>query len=244
MRPLRTLRFALAAASLIATAAFASPADPKNGAEYLTLTQPQPVQAVGNKVEVVEFFMYHCPACYAVEPFFADWVKKNADKITVRRVHMPSTGPNDPEAHLYVTLEAMGKADLMHEKVFRGAHVERVRMNTDAAIIDWVSKNGIDRAKFLDAWNSFGVMTKLKRLGPTLAAYRVEGTPTFVVDGRYLTSPSAIAEANPGMPRSELFKSATAVLDALVAKVQKEKAAKPVAAAADAAPAKPAKTAK
>ncbi|PWF54589.1 thiol:disulfide interchange protein DsbA/DsbL [Massilia glaciei] len=241
---MRTLRFALAAASLIATAAFASPADPKNGAEYLTLAQPQPVQAVGNKVEVIEFFMYHCPACNAVEPHFAQWIKKQGDNISVRRVHMPLSGPNDPEARLYVTLEAMGKVEQMHAKVFRGAHVERVRMNSEAAIIDWVSKNGIDKAKFLEAWNSFGVMTKMKRLGATLAAYRVDSTPSFVVDGRYLLTASSVAEANPDLPRADLFKNTTVALDALVAKVQKDKGFKPAAAAAPAKPAAPAKAAK
>ena len=107
---MRSLRFALAAASLVATAAFASPADPKNGAEYLTLPTAQPVQAVGKKVEVIEFFAYHCPACNLMEPHVEAWVKKQGENINFKRVHFPFQGPNDPEAHLYLTLEAMGKA--------------------------------------------------------------------------------------------------------------------------------------
>ena len=58
--------------------------------------------------------------------------------------------------------------------------------------MDWVGKNGVDKAKFLDAWNSFGVMTKLKRLPQILNAYKVDSVPTLVIDGRLMTSPSMV----------------------------------------------------
>src|SRR5438067_8722078 len=117
---MRLLR--LAAACLLAAAvsvpACASPANPQDGVDYLTVAQPQPVQASGKKVEVIEFFMYHCPVCNGLEPGFEEWVRKQGDRIQVRRIHMPYTGAADPEAHLYLTLEALGKLDQMHAKVF------------------------------------------------------------------------------------------------------------------------------
>jgi thiol:disulfide interchange protein DsbA len=220
---MRFLRLAVAALGLVASTAFASPVDPKLGAEYVELATPQPVQAVGKKVEVVEFFMYHCPHCYVLEPYLAEWVKKQGDKILFKRVHMPMMGANDPEAHLYLTLEAMGKLDEMHGKVFHAMHVERIRMNKDEVIFDWVAKNGIDKAKFIDAWNSFGVLTKLKRLQAVLNAYKIDSVPTLVVDGRYVTSPSLVDAANKGMPEAALSKATVQVLDAMVAKVAKSK---------------------
>jgi thiol:disulfide interchange protein DsbA len=128
---MRSLRFALVAASLIASTAFASPANPKSGVEYMTLAQPQPAQVVGKKVEVIEFFMYHCPACNALEPAIAQWLKTQGDNINFKRVHMPYKGAADPEAHLYLTLEAMGKLGEMHAKVFTALHVDRVRFEND-----------------------------------------------------------------------------------------------------------------
>jgi thiol:disulfide interchange protein DsbA len=220
---MRSLRFALLAASLIASTAFASPTDPKNGAEYITLTSPQPVQTVGKKVEVIEFFMYHCPHCNALEPVLAEWVKKQGDKITLKRVHFPSSGPNDPEAHLYLTLEAMGKVDEMHAKVFRAIHVDRVRLNNDEAVINWAVKNGMDKAKFLDAWNSFGVLTRMRRLPQIVTNYKVDSAPTMVVDGKYVTSPAAVNATMPGQSEPQLFQSTLQVLDALVAKAAKTK---------------------
>jgi thiol:disulfide interchange protein DsbA len=220
---MRSLRFALIAASLVASTAFASPTDPKNGVEYTTLAQPQPVQTVGKKVEVIEFFMYHCPHCNALEPTFEQWVKKQGDNITLKRVHLPFTGPNDPEAHLYLTLEALGKVEQMHAKVFKAVHVDRIRLNQDAAIIDWVSKNGIDRKTFTDAWNSFGVMTKLRRLPQLVNDYKVDGVPAIIVDGKYQTSPAVVYNSVKTNNEQVLFQSTLQVVDALVAKAAKSK---------------------
>jgi thiol:disulfide interchange protein DsbA len=220
---MRSLRFGLVAASLLASTAFASPADPKNGVEYVTLSAPQPVQATGKKVEVLEFFMYHCPHCNAFEPSLEQWVKKQGDNIVFKRVHMPSTGPNDPEAHLYLTLDAMGKAEELQTKVFKAIHVDHVRLNSDAAIIDWATKNGLDRNKFLDAWNSFGVQTKLRRLPQILNNYKIDGVPTVVVDGQYVTSPAQVYNSIKSTNEQQLFGSTLQVMDVLVAKAAKTK---------------------
>lgn len=220
---MRFLRLAVVALGLVASTAFASPADPKLGTEYLPLATPQPVQVVGKKVEVIEFFMYHCPHCNVLEPFLADWVKKNGDRIVFKRVHMPFTGAKDPEAHLYLTLEAMGKLPEMHAKVFHAFHVDRVRMNKEDVIFDWVGKNGVDKAKFLDTWNSFGVMTKLARQPKILDAYKIDSVPTLVVDGRLMTSPSTVEATNRGMDEVALSKATVQVLDAMVTKVAKTK---------------------
>ena len=184
-------------------------------------SQPQPVQVTGKKVEVIEFFMYHCPACNVLEPDLLAWVKQQGDKISFRRIHMPLTGPADPEARLFLTLNAMGKEEAMHAKVFEAVHVQRIRLLKDDAIADWIGKNGIDKAKFLGVAYSFGVETKLKGLGKIMNNYKVDGTPTLVVDGRYLTSPSAVGAANPSIPRELVNKATFQVMDALVAKAQK-----------------------
>jgi len=220
---MRSLRFALLATVLAASTAFASPTDPNSGVEYVTLAQPQPVQATGKKVEVIEFFMYHCPHCNALEPQLEQWVKKQGDNIVFKRVHLPSSGPNDPEAHLRLTLEALGKAEEFQPKVFKAWHVDRLRLNTDAAIIDWASKNGLDRNKFLDAWNSFGVTTKLRRLPQITSDYKVDSVPTIIIDGKYQTSPALVYNSVKTQNEPALFGATLQVMDALVAKAAKSK---------------------
>ena len=221
---MRTLRFLLAAASLIAGNAFGSPSNPANGAEYATLTAPQPVQAPAPKIEVVEFFMYHCPACMALEPALLDWVKKQGDRIVFRRIHLPMTGPSDPEAHLFLTLEAMGTEAALHDKVLHVWHVEQKRLKDDNDNIAWAVANGIDKAKFVDVYNSFGVLTRLRGATRVAANYQVDSTPTLVIDGRYLTNPSMVEANNAGLPRQDLGAATLQVADALVTKAIKSKA--------------------
>jgi thiol:disulfide interchange protein DsbA len=220
------LRLVLAAIGLASTLAFASPNDPRNGVEFVTLPQKQDVKAAAGKVEVVEFFMYHCPYCHQLEPELAAWVKKQGNAITFRRMHIPYTGPADPEAHLFLTLDAMGKGEAMFAKVEHAVHVEHIRLVQDDAIIDWVGKNGVDKNEFLGMWNSFGVATAMKRLPRTIGDYHVESAPTLVVNGRYLTSPTHAGSRSVDQTLEAANKAVITVLDALVAKAQAENAGK------------------
>lgn len=215
---MRSLRFALVAAALVAGFAHASPTDPRLGAEYTVLATPQPTQTTGKKVEVVEFFAYHCGACNAFEPTLNAWVKKQGDNIVMRRVPLPFQGASDPEARLFLTLDAMGKLEEYHHRVFRAVHVERKRLMKDDDIIAWATTNGLDKAKFMEAWNSFGVQTKLKRLPTVAEAYKASSTPTVVIDGKYVVSPSSVHQANKIQDSAQLMTATGQVLDALVAK--------------------------
>lgn len=225
---MRSLRFALVAASLAVTTAFASPTDPKAGAEYTVLSTPQPSQTAGKKVEVIEFFMYHCPHCHALEPVLEQWVRKEGDNIVFKRIHLPYQGANDPESHLFLTLQAMGKSEELQGKVMDavGAIVNRKRSETltEQEVIDLAVKlPGIDKAKFMATWNSFGVKTMLNRLPGMVSNYKIDSTPTIVVDGKYVTSPSQVSESAHAQNEQQLFQATLQVVDALVAKVQKSK---------------------
>jgi thiol:disulfide interchange protein DsbA len=226
---MRSLRFAIVAASLAVSTAFASPTDPKQGVEYTVLAQPQPAQTAGKKVEVIEFFMYHCPHCRALEPILEQWVKKQEGNIIFKRIHMPYQGASDPEAHLYLTLEAMGKNEELQSKVMEAVHdiVMRRRSETvtEQEILDLATKQpGIDKAKFLNIWNSFGVMTKLRRLPAIVSSnYKVDSVPTIVVDGKYVTSPAQVGATVQASSEQQLFQATLQTVDALIAKVQKSK---------------------
>jgi thiol:disulfide interchange protein DsbA len=124
---------------------------------------------------------------------------------------------------LFLTLEALGKLDEMHAKVFKAVHVDRIRLNKDDAIIDWVSKNGIDRTAFLNAWNSFGVSIKLRQLDKVIAAYKIDSVPTLVIDGRFVTSPSLASTTVKTSNPQQLFQATLQVADALVAKALQAK---------------------
>jgi thiol:disulfide interchange protein DsbA len=220
-------RFILTALALLPTLALAAaPSAPVNGAEYTTLAARQDVKAAPGQVEVVEFFMYHCPFCHQLEPELAAWVKRQGKAVAFRRIHIPYTGAGDPEAHLFLTVEAMGRGEEMFARIEHAVHVEHIRLNQDGPILEWAVKNGLDRTKFLETWNSFGVTTALRRLPRTISDYKVESAPQLVVNGRYLTSPS-MAVTRSGERSIEAANTALfPVLDALVAKSQADNAAR------------------
>jgi protein dithiol oxidoreductase (disulfide-forming) len=215
---MRRIALSLVLAALCSGAALASPSNPVNGAEFRTLPTPQAAPKVEGKVEVIEFFMYHCPACNAVEAPLAAWVKANADKVNFRRIHLSSGQDRDFEAHLFATLEAMKLQDTMHDKVLQAWHQEHRRLRSDAENLEWAVRNGIDKEKFLSAYNSFGVGMRLKTLARIADNYAVTGTPTIIVNGKYTTEPSMVAEANRQLQREEVIPASLQVLDALVAR--------------------------
>jgi protein dithiol oxidoreductase (disulfide-forming) len=221
---MRFLQHVLAALSLslVAMTAGASPASPQNGVDYHILDRAQQTDS-GNKVEVIEFFWYSCPHCFAFDPALTEWVKKQGDKIAFKRVPVAFRESFVPEQKLFYTLEAMGKLNELHSKVFNAIHKERIPLNTDAAITDWIVKQGVDKQKFLDMYNSFGIQNKARRATQLQSAFQVDGVPLIAIDGRFITSPSIVGVGMKGAPEDVLQASTLQVMDWLVAQAAKEK---------------------
>ena len=209
--------------SLLAVTAAASPTAPKEGADYQPLATPQPTDT-GKKIEVIEFFAYWCPHCNTFDPQLTAWVKKQGDNIAFKRVHVPYDERLAPQQKLYFTLESMGLADQYQPKVLKALHEERLQFTRDEAVFDWVAKNGVDKAKFMDTYRSFGVAGKIRRAQSMMENYKVEYWPLLVVDGRWQVSPSLTGQANKDLDTEAKQQAATVqVLDALVARARAEK---------------------
>jgi len=217
------LGLAAAAAASLPAAAAATAAEPKDGVEYLTLPSPQPTDT-GRKIEVIEFFAYYCPHCYAFDPALKAWVKQQGDNIVFKRVHVSRDANVAPQQRLFFTLEAMGLLDQVHDKVFAAMHAERLRLNSDEQVFDWIAKTGIDRAKFVDTYRSFGIQQRLRRADAMMDAYRVDRWPVVAIGGRFLTSPShageAAAKADQALSEARQIQAALQVMEYLVAKAK------------------------
>ena len=178
---------ALAGAALIQSPAMAQGKPFTVGSDYLVLDKHVPVEAPAGKIEVVEFFGYFCPHCNAFEPAFDAWRKLAPKDIVVRRVPVAFQAAVIPQQRLFYALEALGLVDQLHAKVFAAIHVEHQSLTEDAAIVNWVVKQGVDKAKFIQQYNSFAVATKVKRASDLPNAYLIDGVPALGVAGRYLT---------------------------------------------------------
>ena len=194
----------LGAASAWAQQAF------RSGKDYITLERPVATEAGNGKIEVLEFFWYSCPHCNQFEPAFEQWAKNAAKDVVVRRVPVAFRDDFVPQQRLYFTLEAMNLVEKMHIRVFTAIHGEKQMLNSDAAVLAWADKQGIDKAKFEQAYKSFGVATKAKRAVQLQNDFKIEGVPSLGVAGRYYIDGTLAGS----MPR------ALQVADALIAQTR------------------------
>ncbi len=81
----------------------------------------------------------------------------------------------------------MGRIDDLHRKVFYAIHVEKLSLNKEETIAAWMEKQGVDKAKFAELYNSFGVSNKARRAAQLQDAYKVSGVPALGVAGRFYT---------------------------------------------------------
>ena len=163
---------------------------PQEGTDYLLLDKPAPTEAAAGKVEVVEFFWYSCPHCNRFEPQLEAWIKKMPKDTVLRRVPVSFRPDFEPQQRLYYVLESLGKVDELHKKVFYAIHVDKQNLSTADQVAAWAEKQGLDKAKFVEAYNSFPIATKARKATLLQDAYKVDGVPALGVAGRYFTSGS------------------------------------------------------
>lgn len=162
----------------------------KEGTDYLKLDKPAPVDAPSGQIEVVEFFWYSCPHCNTFEPQLDAWAKKLPKDVVVKRTPIAFRPDFEPQQRLYYALEAMNKVDELHKKVFYAIHVEKQPLNTLASIAAWAEKQGLNKAKFSELYNSFSVTTKARKATQLQNTFQVDGVPALGIAGRYYTSGS------------------------------------------------------
>ena len=187
----RTLLSAAALGLAISFSGLSGAQSPKieEGFDYRILPTPQPLESKG-KVEVIEFFWYGCPHCYDFEPELNAWLKRQPKDVIFRKVPVAFRDDFMPHSQLFYALEAMGKGDALNDKVMYAMHKENKRLMTENEIADWVTTQGIDRNTFLATYRSFAVVSKARAARQMADTYRIDGVPTVVMQGRYVTSPS------------------------------------------------------
>ena len=200
--------------SFVGAGAFAQ-GQPVPGKDFQMITPPQPTES-GSKVEIIEFFSYACPHCATLEGPLEAWLKKKPADVEFKRVPTVFHESWAPFAQMYYALEAIGQVDRLHGEVFKAVHEQNIRLQDPKIMADWVASKGVDRQKFLDAYNSFSVKSRTQRSNDLSRRYNVEFTPEFVVNGRFLTGPSMTSTGN-----SVDFDRFFRVLDQLIATSRK-----------------------
>jgi len=177
-------KLAIAAIAVLLTApAFAAPVA---GTDYQPVNPPQPTSDP-SKIVVTEFFSYQCPHCFRFAKPYEDWIAKLPADVKAERVAV-SIGHQTwlPAAQAFYALTAMKKVPAIDDALFGAIHRQRLQLDTEAALTDWVGRQGIDQAAFTQAYQSFSVKLNMKRADDLSRSYRLPSVPTLAIDGRYL----------------------------------------------------------
>src|SRR5258708_9922913 len=170
----------------------------------MELKPPQSVESSG-KIEVLEFFWYRCPHCYALEPDLESWAKRLPRDVQFKRVPGILNDDWAVDARIFYTLEAIGELNRLHRPLFDTIHQQGgVRLHGDAFakwVAEWLAKQKVDMAKYDAAFHSFTVESKLRRAAQVGRASPLDRAPTLAGHGRYLvvsrTSPTATLPTPP-----------------------------------------------
>lgn len=154
--------------------------------DYRLIT-PQPVPP-GDRIEVIEFFWYGCPYCYQLQPALDEWLAHKPPDVAFRRVPAIFRESWVPHARIYYALEALGALARLHAIVFESYHFDQLPLNTTSSIADWAAQHGLDRNQWLATYESADIDSKVLWSRELTRRYSLAGTPSLVVDGRYLTS--------------------------------------------------------
>jgi protein dithiol oxidoreductase (disulfide-forming) len=167
----------------------------QEGVNYTRIVPAQPTSVAAGQVEVLEFFWYACPHCYSIDPLVEKWNKAKPAYISFSRVHVMWSESHRSLARLYYTLQSMGKLDQMHGEIFKAIHVNGNSLvandptntaETERIQTLFVKKFGITEDDFKKAYHSFAVDTALQKADELMERYRIEGVPTFVINGKFV----------------------------------------------------------
>ncbi|CAB3644782.1 MULTISPECIES: thiol:disulfide interchange protein DsbA/DsbL [Achromobacter] len=163
---------------------------------YARISPPLPSDTPG-KIEVLEFFAYTCGHCAKIDPLIAQWSRHIPPGVVLKRVPIAYNANMRPMQQFYYALAALNRTDL-HARFFDAIHNEHQRLFDRTAIEAWAVSQGLEKAKFDAAFDSFGVQVEMRRASQLAESYHIKGTPSFAVGGQYLTSPAMAGNSYAG----------------------------------------------
>ena len=200
---MKSLNFAaMAAVIALAICAPASSAPTwTEGVNYFLIDPPRQTSMPGGKIEVTEVFSYACPACNLFVPTMHKLKASLPPNAVLDFLPASFNSSEDwPMFQLaYLTAQALGVADQTHDAMFnavwQSGQLSVVdpatgRVKSPAPTIEDAAKfykaqAGVPVDKFLATAKSFSVDVKVRAAEGLIQAYRVDRTPTIIVNGKY-----------------------------------------------------------
>jgi protein dithiol oxidoreductase (disulfide-forming) len=178
------------------------------GRNYFLINPARPPAVAPGQVEVTEVFSYGCPACNVFLPEMHK-LKKALPANAVLTYIPAAFNPGEDWPMFqkaFLTAQVLGVAEQTHDAMF-----DAVWKTGELGVVDQATQRikdplpsiedaarfynrvaGVPVDKFLSTAKSFAVDTKIRVAEDAIQSYRVDRTPTLIVNGRYrLTAESA-----------------------------------------------------
>ena len=119
-------------------------------------------------------------------------------------------------ARLFYTAQISGDLAALEPAIFAAVQDEKRPLFNEEQVLEWVTGKVADPAKFIETYKSFGVGSQVQRSDQLARAMKIQGVPSMVIDGRFVTSASM----------SGSHENTLKVADELIARVRKERQGK------------------
>ncbi len=158
------------------------------GTHYTVIDPPVPTKAPAGQVEVVELFSYACPHCMSFHPHISAWEQRKPAQVFFRRSPAMFNPTFQVFGRAFITADTLGIAEESHAGMFDAVHNQKRGFRSLRDIADFYGEYGVDPEKFLSTAESFSVVTRMNQENTNARRYGIRGTPSLVVDGKYLVS--------------------------------------------------------
>ena len=161
------------------------------GLNYEAVTPTQPTDVKPGQIEVIEFYWYGCPHCFALEPYVEAWEKAGLPKDVVFK-RVPGAMKDSQfyvDAQATFTAEELGIGEKIREPLFNAIHLDgkdSLRFDKDS-IRDFFGNYGVKPTDFDAAWDSAAVQADLLAAQKLGERYQLTSVPIIIVNGKWKT---------------------------------------------------------
>ncbi len=91
-------------------------------------------------------------------------------------------------ARAFYAAQQLGVEAKLHRPIFEAIHKDKLKLDSDDALMAFFASHGVANAEFRKVWNSSGVEVLIGKSLQMQGRYGVEGTPSVIINGKYRTS--------------------------------------------------------
>ncbi len=150
-----------------------------------------------NKVQVLFFFSYGCPACAKFDPMFEKWVAAHhGSHMALYRFPVSFEADWENLAKLYYVMQDLQPKKDLNAEIFTAIHQQHVDLAQEPAMQKFLVQHGYSAQSVSESFDSYEVRVQAKHADEISVAYNVHETPTIVINGphsSYLLTPDQTA---------------------------------------------------